>query len=273
MDSGGGGRGCREPRDKSQRTRRVCYLCSRNHMPYTENFPPHTLALADGLCVWRYLTFPSLVSVLQRRELFFAKLSKLAESDPYEGKFPAEVLSDLAARYRPEHDRNRYPDGETFAHAIEKKNRQGRAVNCWHVSENESAAMWKLYSGERGLAIRTTLGGLKQSFARDERPVYIYEVEYLDFSGPFKETLPFHSGYAKRKSFAHERELRACIFVSEEDTSPGAYVAVDLELLIEAVFVAPESEPWIRDVAEGLMGTYGIPKKVLRSPLYDDAVW
>src|SRR6185437_696648 len=232
------------------------YLGNRKHMPYAENFPPHTLTLADNLCVWRYLTFPSFVSVLQRRELFFAKLSKLAERDPYEGKFPIEVLTDLAARYRPEHDRNRFPDGQTFARAIEEKNRQRRAVNCWHMSENESDAMWKLYSGERGLAIRTTLGRLKQSFARDERPVYIYEVEYLDFSRSVETALPFHSGYAKRKSFAHERELRACMFVSEDDASQGAYIAVDLESLIEVVFVAPESEQWIKDVVEGLLHTY-----------------
>ena len=72
-------------------------------MPYAENFSPHTLTLADNLLVWRYLTFPSFISVLQRRELFFAKLATLAEQDPYEGKFPRNVLSDLAARYRPEH--------------------------------------------------------------------------------------------------------------------------------------------------------------------------
>jgi hypothetical protein len=244
-------------------------VADRDDMPYDENFPPHTLTLAGDLCVWRYLTFPSFMSVLQRRELFFARLATLAERDPYEGKFPREVLSDLAARYRPEHDRNRYPDGETFARAIAAENRKNRAVNCWHINETESAAMWKLHSGEHGVAIRTTLGRLKQSFALDERPVYIYEVEYLDFSGPVELTLPFYSGYAKRKSFAHEKELRACIFISEEDTLPGAYVRVDLDALIDEVFVAPESEPWIREVAEGVMNAYGIPRRVLRSPLYE----
>ncbi len=95
----------------------------------------------------------------------------------------------------------------------------------------------------------------------------------LDFSRPGEPTVPFHSGYAKRKSFAHERELRACIFISEEDTLPGAYVRVDLDAPIDEVFVAPESEPWIREVVEGVMNTYGLPKRVVRSPLYEDAIW
>lgn len=141
------------------------------------------------------------------------------------------------------------------------------------MSETESAALWKLYSGNHGLAIRTTLRALKKSFSVEERPVYIYEVEYLDFVGSVLPTIPFHSGYAKRKSFAHERELRACLFIPEEDTSPGTSVTVDLDMLIETVFVAPEAEPWLKDVVEGVMQVYGTCKPVFQSILYDEAVW
>jgi len=218
------------------------------------------------------MAFPAFVSLLQRRELFFPKSATLAERDRYEGKYSKAVLADLAARYRPRHDRNPHPDGDTFARSIEQKNRNTRVVNCWHLSEVESAAMWKLYGGERGLAIQTTLGRLKASFAPDERPIYFYEVEYLDFSGSTEPTLPFHSGYAKRKSFAHERELRACTFVEEGDASLGAFIAIDLESLIDGVFVAPECEPWIRDVVEGVMNAYGVHKQVIRSSLYDDTL-
>jgi hypothetical protein len=169
-------------------------------MPYADNFAPHTLRLGDCTSIWRYVSFPSLVSILQRRELFFAKLATLAERDPYEGKFSKGVISDLTTRYMPEHDKYTYPDGVTFAHAIEERNRKIRAVNCWHMSENESAAMWKLYSGNHGIAIRTTLGAFKKSFDDAQAPVYIFEVEYLDFVGSGLPLLPFHSGFAKRKS-------------------------------------------------------------------------
>jgi hypothetical protein len=205
--------------------------------------------------------------------LFFATLAKLAELDPYEGKFPRRIISELAARYTPQHDRNAYPDGTAAAHADEERNRRCRAVSGWHINETESAAMWKLYSGDHGLAIRTTLGALKKSFVKDERPIYIYEVEYLDFAGKALPTLPFYSGFAKRKSFAHERELRACVFVPEDDTSPGTCVTVDLDMLIETVFVAPEAEPWLKEVVEGVMKVYKICKPVVQSVLYDEAVW
>jgi hypothetical protein len=219
------------------------------------------------------MSFPSFISLLQRRQLFFAKLSTLAERDPYEGKYPEIVMSDYAARYRPQFDRNRLADGEKFARAIERKNRNTRAMNCWHMSEAESAAMWKLYSGEHGLALRTTLGGLKKSLMNEERPVYAYEVEYFDSVGASTPMLPFHSGYAKRKSFAHERELRACVFVPEGDNSTGTYVNVNLDALIEAVLIAPEGEPWLHEVVEGVIKAYGFCKPVLKSDLYGEAVW
>lgn len=241
-------------------------------MPYAENLPPHTLTLDNSLFVWRYMTFPSFALLLQRRELFFPKLATLAKRDPYEGKLPRKILEEVARRYRPEHDHNRFSDGEAAARAAEARGRNHRVVSCWHMSEVESAAMWKLYGGDRGLAVRATLGALKRSFAPDARPIYISEVEYLDFSGTGELTTPFYSGYAKRRSFAHERELRACTFVSDSETSAGAFVAVDLDNLIGAVFVAPECEPWIKEVVEGVMKAYGVDKPVTRSPLYDDAI-
>jgi len=242
-------------------------------MPYAENFAPHTLKLDDSTSIWRYMSFPSFVSLLQRRKLFFAKLATLAEQDPYEGKFPKCVISDLASRYMPEHDKYTYPNGLTAALAIEKKNRNIRAVNCWHISEIESAAMWKLYSGKHGIAIRTPLGAFQRSFAEAEAPVYCFKVEYFDFVGSGLQALPFHSGFAKRQSFAHERELRACVFVPETDTSSGASVPVNVEVLIETVFVAPEAEPWLKEVVEGVLNVYGTSKPVVQSVLYDQAVW
>jgi len=238
-------------------------------MPYVENLPPCTLALVDDLHIWRYLSFPALVSILQRRGLFFSKLAELAKLDPYEGGLSKPCLSELTVRYRPEHDQNRYTDGESFARAMEAKGQWTRAVSCWHISEVESAAMWRLYSGKRGIAIRSTLGQLKAGFAPDDRPIYISPVEYLDFSEVGEPRIPFYGGYAKRKNFAYEQELRASVFVPEGDGEPGTYVQVDPDRLIESVFIAPDSERWLQEVIEGIMETYGFPKLVVRSRLYE----
>jgi hypothetical protein len=86
----------------------------------------------------------------------------------------------------------------------------------------------------------------------------------------------------KRKSFEHERELRAVAFEVEErsqanvilkmDPLPGGGVAipVDVEKLVEKVYVAPKTPGWFRDVVESALRQYGfsgIP--VAQSKLYD----
>lgn len=240
-------------------------------MPYAENYAPHNLTLSDSTVCWRYMGFPAFAFLLQRRELFFPKLATLAKADPFEGKYPKSVIAELGAQYRPFPHKGEYPDGEAFARAMESRTRNLRAVNCWHMSDVESAAMWKLYGGERGIAIQTTLRGLKESFRLDDRNIYLYQVEYLDFSNyQGDSTLPFFSGFAKRPSFQHERELRAYAGAQENDPSPGLFIRVDLDCLIERVFIAPECEPWVREVVEGLLRIYELPREVKRSTLYDD---
>jgi hypothetical protein len=66
----------------------------------------------------------------------------------------------------------------------------------------------------------------------------------------------------KRKSFEHERELRAILwlisfrnYVPIEGKSPpppdvGISLPVDLDRLIEAVYVAPTSPEWFYDLAK-----------------------
>jgi len=57
-------------------------------------------------------------------------------------------------------------------------------VNCWHTSESESEAMWRLYAENgKAVAVETTFDALKESIQRRESSsvVYIYPVKYLDF--------------------------------------------------------------------------------------------
>ena len=57
-------------------------------------------------------------------------------------------------------------------------------ISCWHRSEYESAAMWKLYlKSDEGVAISTTCDRLSRCF-KDGTPhdIFIGEVDYLDYT-------------------------------------------------------------------------------------------
>ena len=48
---------------------------------------------------------------------------------------------------------------------------------------------------------------------------------------------------------------------------------VDLDELIESVYVSPMAEPWFRDVVEDVLRKYGLEKKVYHSALDDKALF
>jgi hypothetical protein len=87
--------------------------------------------------------------------------------------------------------------------------RHAMYLNCWHLSEYESAAMWDIYQREgRGVAVRSTWGELKSSL-QTRKSITGGKVSYVDYSG-FKVTgtNTFDPFRFKRLSFEHEREVR-----------------------------------------------------------------
>jgi hypothetical protein len=87
-------------------------------------------------------------------------------------------------------------------------------INSWHINNEESAAMWDLYSGKNaGVAIQSTYRRLSECFeGNQEDPIFIGMVSYIDFksdndlSGVVNL---FDTVLLKRRSFSHESELRA----------------------------------------------------------------
>ena len=78
----------------------------------------------------------------------------------------------------------------------------------------------------------------------------------------------------KRKSFEYESEIRAVtrIFTPEEKEAlihNGIYVPIDIEILVEKVFVSPTSPEWFRELVEAILARYGFDKPVVKSNLYD----
>lgn len=220
--------------------------------------PPDALETVPDLSVlWKYLDFRKFVSVLERQALYFSSPKQF--DDPFEGTFPAGFLDML-------------PTNEMEAELARTllKAQTAVAVDCWHLNEYESEAMWKIYSGERGIAIQTTASRLLASLG-DHHAVELRRVQYIDYSDPtaVSDYDVFSPFQCKRKSFEHEREVRA-ISTDIESSADGRYFAVDTDTLIQEVFVAPKSEPWFYELVRSVLSRYGLTKPVRWSSLFDD---
>lgn len=223
--------------------------------------------------LWRYFDFTKFVSLLDRSALFFSRVDKLG--DPFEGSLskinlvmPTGTFKDFSREVQ-EH---RLVTWRDFGRYI--------AVNCWHWNEHESAAMWNIYARQGdGIAIKSSFSRLAESFT-DGTDIYIGQVNYVDYETTQIPEENLLSAYLhKRKSFEHEREVRALIVdvpLSENDgvvtAAPeawefGRYCQVNLSTLVQEVVVSPASADWFVELVESVSARYALDVPVGRSAL------
>ena len=255
--------------------------------------------------IWRYMDFTKFVSLLDMESLYFTRLDRL--EDKFEGSVPKSFYSSMSSEklemlktFFPDSYRRRIKESEEErlknskkALKINKIRRKWTFVNCWHMNEFELAAMWKLYlKGNEGIAIQTTYQRLRDSFEKCKSIVWIGMVKYIDYG---KDKMPSsNSNYRfvyKRKSFEYEKELRAVIRkypisekelkngislekLAEADIFPeGLQIPVDLDTLIQRIYVSPYAENWFEKLVASVTDKYDVVKNVKKSSLAEDPIY
>lgn len=247
------------------------------YKPHGDFVPP-----PPDAALWRYMDFTKFVSLLDKKALFFPRSDKLG--DPFEGSFPITNVQMRPVWYK-EHAEKINQQLPTFI----KESRRFTLISCWHESEYESEAMWQRYSREKdGIAIRTTFSAFAESLIGPE-DIFIGRVTYLDYAQDvMPENNVFFPYLHKRRSFEHEREVRAIIQTIPSSDGPsgeprvdmsqdlydvGLYVQVDLSSLLHQVLVAPLAPDWFLELTTSISTLYGLRSPVSRSALSGDPVW
>jgi hypothetical protein len=226
--------------------------------------------------LWRYMNLPKLVSLLDRRALWFSRADLLG--DRHEGSF-----GEANARLRPEiYGDQQLEMMSQFSHLMGAMVRH-TYVNCWHANAHESMAMWVAYGAAGdGVAVRTTFQRLTEALTCEDQ-VYAGRVRYVD---PATEFIPENNTLApyvhKRVSFDHEREVRLVIqdlpvrdgaMRPDAPSPPGRSIQVDLPQLVDAVFVAPGAAEWYRDAVSCVVNAIAPGLDVHQSVLDADPVY
>jgi len=196
------------------------------------NHPSFLQPENQGVPLWRYMDLSRFLRLLQQRALYFCRLDSF--DDPYEGYFtePTANAFDLfvaaildAGPMRPDsrsfinivHTPGQMPlnDGtlrERFADILQsvKVLRLRFFVNCWHINEEESHAMWRLYTAlDEAVCIKTTYQNPGHQLppecsfgcVRYEN----YRTHLMSLRNDFEPVMH------KRESYRHEREARAVV--------------------------------------------------------------
>jgi hypothetical protein len=220
------------------------YLLStdaRKFIPYVDH-PELPRIVADELHVWRYFTFAQFLALLEFQALHFTRVDLLP--DPFvdiESHPNLTALPPMSAA------------GVRRALDMMRISRQAIFVNSWYGCGSELPGVWESCGGKNcGIAVRSSIGGMKTALKRSTQNVHISRVLYLDYDiDPIPLGNAYLSALHKEKKLQAEQEVRALFLQVGRDSttfSPGPRegvdVGIDAATLIEGVLAAPESDAW-----------------------------
>ena len=223
------------------------------------------------------------LDVATRGRLFCSRQDRFR--DTFEGALPVGSRTSLALQPKQiavEYPQNGKPSMEVQIMKILEGNRRETFVSCWHMNSGESAAMWDLY-GRSGsaIALRTSYVKLSEFFPSD---VFLGLVNYIDFEkDSFSISNTFNPVMHKRRSFEHEKEVRAVISnsgkstkdfeVNYEVTEFGLTIPFDVNSTIDEIHLSPEAKPWFVQMIQETNAKLGITRPLIKSSLYDAAIF
>lgn len=213
--------------------------------------------------VWKYLDLSKFLDLLLSKKLFMSRSDKF--EDQYEGTFSEPTFEEIKKLSK---------DNPDFLNYY-KTHREKVAISSWHINEYESFAMWQIFTqNSEGLAIQSTIGRLQKALLpEDHFQQYIGEVNYIDYK---KEYIPFDDLFFpflyKRKSFQYEREVRIISDVTQNNLklNDGLKINVDVNQLIEKIYIHPKSENWYKNLVIQLVAQLGFDIAIEKSDLESD---
>ena len=228
-----------------------------------QNNPNITLPENANTIVWKYLDLSKFLDLLMSQKLFMSRSDKF--EDQYEGTFSEPTFEEI---------KKLSINNPEFLNYY-KSHREKVAVSSWHINEYESFAMWQIFTqNSEGLAIQSTIGRLQNAVIPEKKyEQYIGEVNYIDYK---KEYIPFDDMFFpflfKRKSFQYEREVRIISDVTQSNIklNDGLKINVDINQLIEKIYIHPKSENWYKNLVIQLVKQLGFDFTIEKSDLESD---
>ena len=236
--------------------------------------------------VVKYMDITKFISLLYKKSLFFCRVDKL--EDKFEGKtakpnYQGRVDDWKRWRESP-YAQVKLSDDELIEkvkedYEFEEKQRSLHCIDCWNKKDNESAALWKIYSDfSKGIMVQSSIARLRRSFEQTSEQVQLSEIKYIHYEN---QVMPDgNSNYPflyKQIAYSYEKEVRLIYKVPTTDTSgwkydwekeeveEGLYIKTDLNELIEKIVISPYSPEWYFELIRNIIKKYDLDKPVTKS--------
>jgi hypothetical protein len=228
-----------------------------------------TKNLKEGTDLWKYMDVSKFISLLSTSELWLARSNTL--KDKREGSFSNEMKDGLSKIYealQPESKEISSTDPVNSASEYEQYVKNNSYFTCWHKNADDNMIMWEIYGKtENSVAIKTNSSKLKSAFNLEDVMKFSLEVALDDVEYINSDSIPSIQSsrqpfFVKRPHFNFEKEVRLYIRAREHhlnDSAPFGYkIPIDLNILIEEIYVHPDAESWFFDAIVDLVKKYKI---------------
>ena len=241
--------------------------------------------------LWKYMDIYAFIHLIQNDELVFTKISSM--EDKFEGVLPDKLKEQL--RKDELADKLRHNKLSSLGLAYDNFRNMG-FINCWIISNCERVHMWKIYSKQTGIAIKTTYEKIKESLNNDTKTIiYPTKIKYIDYTidnyDP-KRNLMVPLKY-KNQEYQDENEVRLIFspssalhyqkkiekldsnirFLSHEHYELNKkFETVSCKIktkeLINEIYLSPYAPSWYVGIINDLLEKYGLnPLKIQQSNL------
>ncbi len=219
--------------------------------------------------IWRYMSIEKFALLMSRQQLWFARADLLG--DEHEGSLP-DCLID--ARHQRIKDRRVLEKIERGS----KESRKHAFMSCWSMQSPKMLSMWKIYTpNASGIAVKTTVGRLSACFLCEPNDdffhthnVRIEKVNYINFISYEATSDDFDRFTHKQKAYYYEKEIRTIISSKNPSTVDEPQIGIerkiDLDILIEDIFVSHLLGDGLELLVEELLLETGIEKDIIQPP-------
>ncbi len=203
--------------------------------------------------------------------------------DACEGLLPEATRRAWAKNQNSGYSLNQYKDSKKWLY-----------LSCWMLNNQESEAMWKIYTKwNDGFLIKTTYGKLKSLFA-NEYASYIGKVRYVNYRDEpewgTKDLAQVNNNiirpfFCKRDSLRHEEELRVICFrhanahsgsevryglglIHNDNPSEAHRVSAHFGDVVSEIILTPFSDPIWREAVKRTLNDLGLMNKLSESDIY-----
>lgn len=255
----------------------------------------YCISFDEDYCIWRYIDLNKFKSLLETRSLFFCRADRF--SDPFEGSIPKKEVEFRIKMMRRAADFYGAPFNQEKSErqilgisSMHQNFKRGTIINCWHINDNESDAMWKLYlKSNEGIAIQTTIKRLLFAFKDTLEEIVPSKVRYIDYENeiwydpleyPFKSYNLLKPFFHKKKEFMHEYEFRLFHNIDnaikyknywiDKNIEKGKLISVNLNDLIGRIILPPTADNIIESKVNKLIDDYGLNIKISKSSLLNE---